>query len=51
VRDIVYLKKNDYIELFAYTTGTGSTVDIYGDSSGLLTYLIVRLITREATRQ
>jgi hypothetical protein len=51
VSDEVFLKKDDYIELWAYTTGTGDTVDIYGEANGFFTYLIVRLISKEGIRQ
>jgi hypothetical protein len=44
-----YLDKDDYIELFAYTSGTGDTVDIYGTSA--YTYLVIRLITKEGIKQ
>lgn len=51
VVDEVYLDQNDYLELYAYTTGTGNTVDVDGDTNGTLTFLVVRLITKEGIRQ
>lgn len=51
IQDEVYLAKDDYIELYAYTTGTGNTVDILGDANGLYTYLVIRLISKEGIRQ
>src|SRR3989304_6410120 len=42
VNDEVYLAKNDYVELFTQTTGTGNTVDIDGDTSGVRTSMVIR---------
>lgn len=51
IEDEIYLEKDDYIELYAYTSGTGNTVDIYGEVNGLSTFLVIRLISKEGIRQ
>ncbi len=50
VSDELYLSKDEYIELFVYTSEAGSTVDIYGEAAGLATFLVVRLVTKEGVR-
>ena len=49
--DELYLVKDNYIELYAYTTGTGNTVDILGSATLAYTRLVIRLITKEGIRQ
>jgi len=51
INDILYLKKDEYVELYTYTTGIGDTVDIDGDTGGSLTFLVVRLISKEGIKQ
>jgi len=51
VSDEVFLNKDDYIELYAYpSVGSGiDTVDVVVTSSE--TYLVIRLVSKEGTRQ
>jgi len=51
VADELFLKKDDYVELFVYTDAAGNAVDVYGEASGINTFLVVRLITKEGIRQ
>jgi len=51
VNDEVYLRKDDYIELYIYNQAGAGTVDILSDAVGLYTFLVVRLISKEGTKQ
>ena len=51
VDDELYLKKDDYIELYVYPNvgGGTNTVDVLGGEG--YTYLMIRLVSKEGTRQ